>query len=241
MAACKRAVQLGSYSGLSLTKLRRFNTSKASGPAAEKLQLEGYWTNVSGSSSSNSSVNRFDSRHISQLAKPNGKRVFLVDTLALVKFTTFLSFWCYFLMLRKGGNRRNDEHLVVRALFGNLTCFKLCSSLFCLWWADLEEALTEPNTSSLNLIHGEPSRVLACSSLVVWLESLASLKKCSSFVCLRNKPIWNELLTSEYKFNSSWFVYRPWKWQSEIVSPRNSCFFLVLFAFVLNSKKLPIC
>lgn len=92
MAACKRAVQLGSYSGLSLTKLRRFNTSKASGPAAEKLQLEGYWTNVSGSSSSNSSVNRFDSRHISQLAKPNGKRVFLVDTLALVKFTTFLSF-----------------------------------------------------------------------------------------------------------------------------------------------------
>ncbi|XP_058190764.1 protein FMP32, mitochondrial [Rhododendron vialii] len=85
MAACKRAVQLGAYSGLSLTKPRRFNTSKAPGPAAEKLQLEGYWTNVSGSSSSNSSVNRFDSRHISQLSKPNGKRVFLVDTLALVR------------------------------------------------------------------------------------------------------------------------------------------------------------
>ncbi|GFY94451.1 coiled-coil 90B-like protein [Actinidia rufa] len=46
MAACKRAVQLGASSGLSLTKLRR---------------------------------------QISQLAKSNGKRAFLVDTLALVR------------------------------------------------------------------------------------------------------------------------------------------------------------
>jgi len=77
--------QLGARSGLSLTRLRRFSTSKTSGSVAEKLQLDGYWTNFGGSSLSNPSVNRFDSRQISQIAKSNGRRVFLVDTLALVR------------------------------------------------------------------------------------------------------------------------------------------------------------
>ncbi|XP_057493533.1 protein FMP32, mitochondrial-like [Actinidia eriantha] len=84
MAACKRAVQLGASSGLSLTKLRRFSATKASS-ALEKAQLDGFFTNYGSSSSSNSRVNRFDFRQISQLAKSNGKRVFLVDTLALVR------------------------------------------------------------------------------------------------------------------------------------------------------------
>ncbi|KAL6963786.1 hypothetical protein U1Q18_034793 [Sarracenia purpurea var. burkii] len=84
MAACKRAVRLGAYSGLSLTKFRRFNASKVSA-SAEKLQLDGFSMNFGGSLSSNLRVNRFDCRQISQLVKPNGKRVFLVDTLALVR------------------------------------------------------------------------------------------------------------------------------------------------------------
>ncbi|XP_057501583.1 protein FMP32, mitochondrial-like [Actinidia eriantha] len=84
MAACKRAVQLGARAGLSLTKLRRFNATNASS-ALEKAQLDGFLTNFGSSSSSNSRVNRFDFRQISQLAKSNGKRAFLVDTLALVR------------------------------------------------------------------------------------------------------------------------------------------------------------
>ena len=92
MAACKRAVQLGASSGLSLTKLRRFNATKASS-ALEKVQLDGFLTNFGSSSSSNSRVNRFDFRQISQLAKSNGKRVFLVDTLALV-ISSVLSLIC---------------------------------------------------------------------------------------------------------------------------------------------------
>ena len=92
MAACKRAVQLGASSGLSLTKLRRFNATNASS-ALEKVQLDGFFTNYGSSSSSNSRVNRFDFRQISQLAKSNGKRVFLVDTLALV-ISSVLSLIC---------------------------------------------------------------------------------------------------------------------------------------------------
>ena len=85
MAACKRAVQLGASSGLSLTKLRRFNATNASS-ALEKVQLDGFLTNFGSSSSSNF-------RQISQLAKSNGKRVFLVDTLALV-ISSVLSLIC---------------------------------------------------------------------------------------------------------------------------------------------------
>ncbi|XAR59101.1 hypothetical protein NMG60_11014753 [Bertholletia excelsa] len=85
MAACKRVIQLGAESRISLTKLRRFNASKGSAAAAEKLRLNGLLTNYGGSLSSNSRINPFDCRQISQVAKPNGKRVCLVDTLALVR------------------------------------------------------------------------------------------------------------------------------------------------------------
>ncbi|KAH7833922.1 hypothetical protein Vadar_011069 [Vaccinium darrowii] len=85
MAACKRAVQLGAHSGLSLTKFRRFSNPSKAPAVAEKLQLDGYCTNFAGYSSTNSSFNRVDSRQISQLAKPDGNRVCLVDTLALVR------------------------------------------------------------------------------------------------------------------------------------------------------------
>ncbi|KAF5951470.1 hypothetical protein HYC85_009414 [Camellia sinensis] len=77
MAACKRLVQLGPSSGISFTKFRRFSSSEK--------QFDGSSMIFGSSSSSNSSFNRFDFRQISQLVKPNGKRVFLVDTLALVR------------------------------------------------------------------------------------------------------------------------------------------------------------
>ncbi|CAL5321226.1 unnamed protein product [Camellia sinensis] len=55
----------------------------------DKVQMEKQFDGSSmifgSSSSSNSSFNRFDFRQISQLVKPNGKRIFLVDTLALVR------------------------------------------------------------------------------------------------------------------------------------------------------------
>ncbi|CAL5329015.1 unnamed protein product [Camellia sinensis] len=77
MAACKRLVQLRPSSGISFTKFRRFSSSEK--------QFDGSSMIFGSSSSSNSSFNRFDFRQISQLVKPNGKRVFLVDTLALVR------------------------------------------------------------------------------------------------------------------------------------------------------------
>ncbi|KAF5941717.1 hypothetical protein HYC85_019359 [Camellia sinensis] len=77
MAACKRLVQLGPSFGISFTKFRRFSSSEK--------QFDGSSMIFGSSSSSNSSFNRFDFRQISQLVKPNGKRVFLVDTLALVR------------------------------------------------------------------------------------------------------------------------------------------------------------
>ncbi|KAF5956222.1 hypothetical protein HYC85_003447 [Camellia sinensis] len=77
MAACKRLVQLGPSSGISFTKFRRFSSSEK--------QFDGSSMIFGSSSSSNSSFNRFDFRQISQLVKPNGKCVFLVDTLALVR------------------------------------------------------------------------------------------------------------------------------------------------------------
>lgn len=77
MSVCKRAVQLGTKSGIYLSTLQRLNASnsKLSQP------IERFY----GSLSSYSSVNRFDHRQMSQLVTPTGKRVFLVDTLALVR------------------------------------------------------------------------------------------------------------------------------------------------------------
>ncbi|CDO96996.1 unnamed protein product [Coffea canephora] len=80
-AACKRLTHCG------LSKLRGRNTFTAPNSASvNKLQSNCSPVNFYGSlSSSDSSANRFDIRHISQLAKPNGNRAFLVDTLKLVR------------------------------------------------------------------------------------------------------------------------------------------------------------
>uniref|UniRef100_A0A5B6Z646 Coiled-coil domain-containing protein 90B n=1 Tax=Davidia involucrata TaxID=16924 RepID=A0A5B6Z646_DAVIN len=84
MSVYKRVVRLGTNSGICLTKVRGFNASKVSA-AVERLKLDGSSVNFSGSLSSNSRVNRLNCRQISQLVKPNGRRAFLVDTLALVR------------------------------------------------------------------------------------------------------------------------------------------------------------
>ncbi|KAK9287381.1 hypothetical protein L1049_015799 [Liquidambar formosana] len=63
MALCRRVVQLGANSAIYYgTKYRGFNSLSPS-----------------------SCVNRFDYRQISQLVNSNGRRAFLVDTLALVR------------------------------------------------------------------------------------------------------------------------------------------------------------
>lgn len=69
MAVCKRVLKLGANSAICLSNLPKFELAKF------------YAT----SSSPNSSISRFDYRHISQLVNLNGSRAFLVDTLALVR------------------------------------------------------------------------------------------------------------------------------------------------------------
>ncbi|KAI3446173.1 hypothetical protein Pfo_002838 [Paulownia fortunei] len=81
MAACKRVIQLGANSGIRLSKLRAINA----GSTISRVQLSDASVNSYSSLSSNSSGYRLDYRQISQLVKPNGKRVYLVDTLALVR------------------------------------------------------------------------------------------------------------------------------------------------------------
>ncbi|KAG8368181.1 hypothetical protein BUALT_Bualt15G0018400 [Buddleja alternifolia] len=81
MAACKRAIQLSANSGIRLSKLRGINVIST----VNRLQIGGASVNSYSSLSSNSSGYRLDYRQISQLVKPSGKRVYLVDTLALVR------------------------------------------------------------------------------------------------------------------------------------------------------------
>lgn len=79
MAACKRAFQLGMNSN----KFRGLNVSNMAA-AADRVQTDRSLVALSGLSSSGS-LNQFSCRQISQLAQSNGKRAFLVDTLALVR------------------------------------------------------------------------------------------------------------------------------------------------------------
>ncbi|CAK9162026.1 unnamed protein product [Ilex paraguariensis] len=77
MAMCRRVVQLG-------TKLRGFNVARVSA-AVNMLELDSYSVKLYGSLSSHSNIGRFNHRQMSQLVPSNGNRVFLVDTLALVR------------------------------------------------------------------------------------------------------------------------------------------------------------
>jgi hypothetical protein len=65
VAACKRLVPLGINSGFGLSGFRAFGASEVSSPALRSRYL--------------------DCRLASELVKSNGKRLFLVDTLALVR------------------------------------------------------------------------------------------------------------------------------------------------------------
>ncbi|KAJ7953081.1 Protein FMP32 mitochondrial [Quillaja saponaria] len=76
VAACKRVGQLGTNSGIGLTGLGGFGASKALSPS---------YDSCSASLASIPCYRQIDCRHFNQLVKSNGKRLFLVDTLALVR------------------------------------------------------------------------------------------------------------------------------------------------------------
>ncbi|XP_075511260.1 protein FMP32, mitochondrial-like [Primulina tabacum] len=78
MAARKRALQLW-------IRLSKFQEINAGGLSVNRPQSGRFSVKSYGSLSSNSSGYRLDYRQISQLVKPSGRRVYLVDTLALVK------------------------------------------------------------------------------------------------------------------------------------------------------------
>ncbi|KAJ0096839.1 hypothetical protein Patl1_29035 [Pistacia atlantica] len=73
-AACKRVGQIGTNSGINVTRFRGFGASdRALLSTSSSVQL------------SASLHRKFDCRQISQLVPSNGSRLFLVDTLALVR------------------------------------------------------------------------------------------------------------------------------------------------------------
>lgn len=67
----------------------KLQESNAAGLAVSRPQSGRFSVKSYSSLSSNSSGYRLDYRQISQLVKPSGRRVYLVDTLALVSFLTF--------------------------------------------------------------------------------------------------------------------------------------------------------
>ncbi|MCD9559116.1 hypothetical protein HAX54_016849 [Datura stramonium] len=86
MAVARRVAQLGANCGIRFSKSQGINASKVSGTLLiDRLPSNGGSVNFYSSEPYKSSANKFDYRQISQLAKPNGKRAFLVDTLALVR------------------------------------------------------------------------------------------------------------------------------------------------------------
>ncbi|KAH0720497.1 hypothetical protein AABB24_017303 [Solanum stoloniferum] len=87
MAVARRVVQLGANCGIRLSKSQGINASKVSAALLiDRSQINAGSVNFYSSEPYKSSAaNKFDYRQISQLAKPNGKRAFLVDTLALVR------------------------------------------------------------------------------------------------------------------------------------------------------------
>ncbi|KAK4345417.1 hypothetical protein RND71_035593 [Anisodus tanguticus] len=89
MAVARRVVQLGANCGIRFSKSEGIKVSAAN-LLIDRSQSNGGdggrgSVNFYSSISDKSSANKFDYRQISQLAKPNGQRAFLVDTLALVR------------------------------------------------------------------------------------------------------------------------------------------------------------
>ncbi|XP_044470111.1 protein FMP32, mitochondrial-like isoform X1 [Mangifera indica] len=73
-AACKRVGQMGTNSGINVIRFGGFGASERAPPSDfSSVQL---WPSMR---------KRFDCRQISQLVTSNGRRLFLVDTLALVR------------------------------------------------------------------------------------------------------------------------------------------------------------
>lgn len=83
-AACRRVGQFGTSWGIVLTRVRGYSAIKVVS-ALEKASSNPPTSRLSVSLASTSPYSRFDCRHISQLVQSNGKRLFLVDTLALVR------------------------------------------------------------------------------------------------------------------------------------------------------------
>ncbi|XP_016582418.1 protein FMP32, mitochondrial [Capsicum annuum] len=75
----KRVIPLVVNYGISLSKLQGINNVAINTPAAASLLVNNQCRSKS------SAHNKFDYRQISQLVKPDSKRAFLVDTLALVR------------------------------------------------------------------------------------------------------------------------------------------------------------
>lgn len=99
MAVSRRVVQLGANCGIRFSKSPGINASKVSAALLiDRSQYNGGGSVNFYSSEpyKSSAANKFDYRQISQLAKPNGKRAFLVDTLALVFILTSSSLLIYF-------------------------------------------------------------------------------------------------------------------------------------------------
>ena len=98
-AACKRVGQLVANSGL-----RRLGVSNVS--SFESSIFDHSANNLSASISLISRYRHYECRQISQLVKSNGKRLFLVDTLALVislsLFIAFSQYCCIFLLISEG-------------------------------------------------------------------------------------------------------------------------------------------
>ncbi|PHT59060.1 hypothetical protein CQW23_01423 [Capsicum baccatum] len=81
----KRVIPLGVNYGISLSKLQGINNVAINTPAAASLLVNNQCRSKS------SAHNKFDYRQISQLVKPDSKRAFLVDTLALGSLVKLLS------------------------------------------------------------------------------------------------------------------------------------------------------
>lgn len=84
-AACKRLTQIGTNSNVSVARFRGFGAPAVVSPLVDKADFDSSVVRLSASSALPPPFRYDNCRQISQLVKSNGKRLFLVDTLALVR------------------------------------------------------------------------------------------------------------------------------------------------------------